>query len=107
MRILELRVSHRLSAHVAAAELSARDGHPAAEVRVMHRQVHVRESCAAVQRRITAAVVSAITNRAVASAIGAIPGMETVTGSEGKPADRAPTESESNPESESRAESEE
>jgi hypothetical protein len=42
--MLELRVSHRLSAHVAGAELSARDGRPAAEVRVMHRQVHVRES---------------------------------------------------------------
>src|SRR5208283_4065582 len=107
MRILELRVSHRLSAHVAAAELSARDGGPPAEVRVMHRQVHVRESCAAVQRRITAAVVSAITNSAVAPAVGAIPRMETVTRSERKPADRAPTESESNPESVSRAKSEE
>src|SRR5208283_3024099 len=107
MRILELRVSHRLSAHVAAAELSARDGGPPAEVRVMHRQVHVRESCAAVQRRITAAVVSAITNSAVAPAVGAIPRMEAVTRSERKPADRAPTESESNPESVSRAKSEE
>jgi hypothetical protein len=101
--MLELRVSHRLSAHVAGAELSARDGRPAAEVRVMHRQVHVRESRAAVKRSKAAAVVIAEPDRAEPSAIPAPPGMETVTRSKGKPADPAPA-TETKPESTAKAE---
>jgi len=102
-RMLELRVSHRLSAHVAGAELSARDGRPAAEVRVMHRQVHVRESRTGPQRSKAAAVVIAEPDSAEASAISAPPGMETVTRSKRQPADPAPA-TETKPESTAKAE---
>src|SRR5450759_13320 len=72
---------------------------------VMHRQVHVREARTAVQRSKTAAVVSVETNGAEPPAIPSIPGMETVTRSQGKPADRAPASTEAV--SETTAESEE
>src|ERR1019366_8712186 len=61
---------------------------------VMHRKVHVRKSRAAMQRSETAAVVSVETNGAEAPAIPPIPRMETVTRSQGKPADRAPAATE-------------
>src|SRR6266404_5111645 len=95
MRILERRVTHRLSAHVACAELSARDSSPAAEMLVMQRQVHVRKSCAAMQRSETAAVVYVDVGLAEAPAIPPIPRMETVTRSQRQPADRAPAIAES------------
>jgi hypothetical protein len=84
-----LRVTHRLRIHVAGAELFARNGRPAAEVRVMRRQVHVRESRTAPQRSKAAPVKLAETNRAEAPAKPAIPGMEAVTRSKRKPADPA------------------
>src|SRR6266404_7025177 len=90
MRILERRVTHRLSAHVACTELSARDSSPAAEMLVMQCQVHVRKSCAAMQRSETAAVVYVDVGFAEAPAIPPIPRMETVTRSQRQPADRAP-----------------
>src|SRR6267378_4723362 len=57
---------------------------------VMQRQVHVRKSRAAMQRSETAAVVYVDVGFAEAPAIPPIPRMETVTRSQGKPADRAP-----------------
>src|SRR5208282_696878 len=96
MRILELRVAHRLSAHVSGAELAARNRRCTAEVRVMHRQVHVRESRASAQRSKAAAVELAKAALAEAPAPAPPPGMEKVTRSKRKPADRAPAESESN-----------
>src|ERR1035441_6873018 len=61
---------------------------------IMHRQVHVRKPRAAMQRSKAAAVVSVDVGSAEAPAIPAIPGMETVTRSKGKPADRAPAPAE-------------
>src|SRR5580700_6968327 len=90
MRILELRVTHRLRTHVAGAELSARDRRPAAEMLVMLRQVHVRKSRAGMQRSKTAAVVYVDVGFAEAPAVPPIPRMETVTRSQRKPADRTP-----------------
>src|SRR6266436_6664930 len=95
MRILELRVAHGLSAHMACAELSARDRGPAAEMLVMQCQVHVRKSCAAMQRSETAAVVYVDIGLAEAPAIPPLPRMETVTRSQRQPADRAPAIAES------------
>src|ERR1700693_247152 len=90
MRILELRVTHRLRTHVGGGALSARDRRPAAEMLVMQRQVHVRKSRAAMQRSKTAAVVYVDVGFAEAPAVPPIPRMETVTRSERKPADRTP-----------------
>src|ERR1035437_2308729 len=72
---------------------------------IMHRQVHVRKSRAAMQRSKAAAVVSVDVGSAEAPAIPAIPGMETVTRSKGKPAHRAPAPAET--EAETTAEPEE
>src|SRR5450631_3007970 len=94
MCVLELRVTHGVRTHAAFAELAGRDGRPAAEISVMHRKVHVRESRAAVQRSKAAAIVCVDTGNAEAPAIPPIPGMETVTRSKGKPADRAPAATE-------------
>lgn len=87
MRILELRMAHRLGAHVAFAELVARDRRPAAEVRVVQRQIHIRESRAAVQRSKSAAVVVVPPDSAVASAPPSPPRMEMVARSQRQPAD--------------------
>src|SRR5271169_3145323 len=91
MRVLQLRMTHRVRVHMAGAELFARDACRAAEVPVMHRQVHVREPVAAVQRSKAAAVVIAEPDRAKAPAAPASPPrMEMVTRSQGKPANSAP-----------------
>src|ERR1035438_8197715 len=90
MRVLQLRMTHRASIHVTGAELVAGDGGRSAEVRIMHRQVHVRKSRAPVQRSKAAAVVCSKPGNAEASAIPAPPGMEMVARSKRKPADRAP-----------------
>jgi len=82
-------VTHRLRVHVAGAKLFARDGGPAAEVRVMHGQVHVREARARAQRSKSAAIVSAETRVPEAPAPTTPPRMKEVTGSKRKPADRA------------------
>jgi hypothetical protein len=55
-RILELRMAHRVRVHVTRTEFPARDAGRAAEVPVMHRQVHIRETVAAMQRSKTTAV---------------------------------------------------
>src|ERR1035438_6762778 len=90
MCVLQLRMTHRASIHVTGAELVAGDGGRAAEVRIMHRQVHVRKSRAPVQPTDAAPGVCSKTGNAEASAIPAPPGMEMVAWSKRKPANRAP-----------------
>src|SRR5260370_29694221 len=107
MRILELRVTHRLRTHVAGAELSARHRRPAAEMLVMQRQVHVRKSRAAMQRSKTAAVVYVDVGFAEAPAVPPIPRIETVTRPQRKPADRTPAATKAEAEAEATAVSEE
>src|SRR6267378_6738304 len=97
MCILKLRMTHRLRTHTACAELSARDSRPAAEMLVVHRQVHVRKSRASMQRSKTAAVVYVDVGFAEAPAIPPIPRMETVTRSQRQPADRAQPPPKPNP----------
>src|SRR5260221_14440570 len=94
-RILDGRGTQRLGALVACAELCPQTSSPAAEMLVMQRQVHVRKSCAAMQRSETAAVVYVDVGFAEAPAIPPIPRMETVTRSQRQPADRAPAIAES------------
>src|SRR5208337_3195423 len=99
MRILELRMTHRLSMHTAGAELAARDGRPPTEMFVVQRQVHVRKSRAAMQRTkaVSVPVTDVPTSIPVpvpipaASAPSAPPGMEIIARAKGKPADRAPS----------------
>src|SRR5208283_4290100 len=87
-RILELRVGRRLRVHVPGAKLFARDGCPAAEVRVMHRQVHVRKARARAQRSKTAAIVFAEARIPEAATPTTPPRMEKVTRSKRQPSHR-------------------
>jgi hypothetical protein len=84
---------------VAGTKILAGDRRAATEVRIVHRQVHVREARTGVQRSKSAAVIVVQPNRAEPAAVTAIPGMEMVARSEGQPADRA-----AEPEAESKAE---
>src|SRR5208282_1206174 len=108
MRVLQLGMAHGLSVHVAGAKLASRDRSGAAEVAVVHRQVHVGKSRAGMQRRKATAVVIAEPDLTEAPAApSAPPGMEMVARSERQPADSAPAETEAKAETKPPAEAEE
>lgn len=100
MRILQLRMTHGVSRHVAGTKIASGSRRCAAKVRVMHSQVYVRKPRTGVQRSKTATVVRAKTYRAKAPAVTSIPGMEMVAGTERQPSNRA-----AEPKSESQSES--
>ena len=94
--------------HTTCAELAARDGRSAAEMLVMHRQVHVRKPRAAMQRSKAAAVEVVKTALPESSAAPpAPPRMEMVTRSEREPADRTPASAPAESKAETTAEPEE
>jgi hypothetical protein len=93
---------------VAGAEIPAGDRSAATEVRIVHCQVHVRETRTGVQRSKPATVIVVEPNRTEPAAVTAIPGMEMVAWSEWQPADRpAETEAKSKTEPKSRPEAKE
>jgi len=106
VRILHLRVTHRLRIHVAGAKFLTRNRSRAAEVRVMHGQVHVRKSRTGAERSKTAAIEFTEARKPEAPTPSAPPRMKKVTRTKRKPADPAPA-AEPNPESETTAEPEE
>src|SRR5271163_3881018 len=89
-RILELAMCHRLGMHVPGAEIFARCGRPAAEVRIKHGQVHVRKARAGAQRSKAATIEVVETDLAEAPAVPPIPRMESVARSQRQPANPAP-----------------
>ncbi len=88
-RVLKLRVSRRLRVHVPSAKIFARYGRSTAEVRVMHRLIHIRKARARAQWSKAAAVEFAKTRVPEPSAPTTPPRMEKVTGSKRQPTDRA------------------
>jgi hypothetical protein len=93
---------------VAGTEILAGDRSAAAEVRIVHRQVHVRKARTGAQRGKPATVIVVQPNRAEPAAVTAIPGMEMVAWSEWQPADRTTeTEAKSKAEPKSRPEAKE
>src|ERR1035438_899391 len=105
MRVLQVPMTHRARIHVAGAKLATVDRRCAAEVPVIHGQVHVRKPRAPVQRSKAAPVVIAEPDRAEASAAPpSPPGMETIARTKRQPADPTPA---AESKSESAAEAEE
>jgi hypothetical protein len=79
---------HRLRVHVTCAKVSARNRRAAAEIPIMHREIHIRESRTGPQRS-KAAVESAIPRVSKTAAPTSPPRMEKITRPERQPTESA------------------